>query len=116
MLVWLNWKLRFTHILLRQNRIASKFFSDFHLLYDFTTEYERHFQMQLLSLIEAHLKLLQRKFWEKYFTAEQNATLDANFWILHPFTYDSVTTENKDLIDLQSDFGMKALLETPQLY
>ena len=33
--------------------------------------------MQLLPLIEAHLKLLQENFG-KYFTAEQNATLDAN--------------------------------------
>ena len=28
--------------------------------------------------------------------------------MLHPFTY-SITTETKDLIDLQSDFGMKTL-------
>ena len=51
--------------------------------------------------------------FEKYFTAEQNATLDANFWILHPFTYDCrpITTETEDLIDLQSDFGMKALFK-----
>ena len=64
--------------------------------------------MQLLPLIEAHFKLLQINF-ETYFTAEQNATLDANSWILHPFTYDSITTKTEDLIDLQSDFGMKAL-------
>ena len=33
---------------------------------------------------------------------------------LHPFTYDSVTTETEDLLDLQSDFGTKALFkETP---
>ena len=69
--------------------------------------------MQLLPLIEAHLKLLQENF-EKYFTAKRNATLDANFWILPPFTYDSITTETKDLIDLQLDFGMKTLFkETP---
>ena len=50
----------------------------------------------------------------KYFTAEQNATLDANSLILHPFTYESISTETEDLIDLQSDFGMKALFkETP---
>ena len=42
------------------------------------TEHESNFQMQLLPLIEAHLKLLLENF-EKYFTAEQNATLDANF-------------------------------------
>ena len=48
--------------------------------------------MQLLPLIEAHLKLLQENF-EKYFTAEQNDTLDAKSWILHPFTYDRITTE-----------------------
>ena len=34
--------------------------------------------------------------------------------MLHPFSYDSITT--KDLIDLQSDFGMKALFnETPYI-
>ena len=34
--------------------------------------------------------------------------------MLHPCTYDSITTETEDLIDLQSDFGMKALSkETP---
>ena len=66
--------------------------------------------MQLLPLIEAHLKLLQGNF-EFYFTAEQNATLDANSWILHPFTYDRITTETEDLIDLQSDFGIKALFK-----
>ena len=52
--------------------------------------------------------------FEKYFIAEQNSTLDANSWMLHPFTYDSITTKIEDLIDLQSDFGMKALFkETP---
>ena len=56
------------------------------------TEHGSNFQMQLLPLIEAHLKLLQENF-EKYFTAEQNATLDAKSWILHSFTYDSITTE-----------------------
>ena len=44
------------------------------------TEHESNVQMQLLPLIEAHLKLLQENF-EKYFTAEQSATLDANSWI-----------------------------------
>ena len=77
------------------------------------TEHEINYQMQLLPLIEAHLKLLEENF-EKYFTAEQNATYEANSWILHPFTYDSITSETEDLIDLQSDFGMKALFkETP---
>ena len=34
--------------------------------------------------------------------------------MLHHCTYDSVTTETEDLVDLQSDFGMKALFkETP---
>ena len=66
--------------------------------------------MQLLPLIEAHLKSLQENF-EKYFTAEQNDTLDAKSWILHPFTYDRVTTETKDLFDLQSDFVIKALFK-----
>ena len=34
--------------------------------------------------------------------------------MLHLFTYDSSTTEMEDSIDLQSDFGMKALSkETP---
>ena len=69
--------------------------------------------MQLFPLIEAYRKLL-REIFEKYFTAEQNATLDANSLILHPFTYDNIATETEDLIDLQSDFGMKAILrETP---
>ena len=49
--------------------------------------------------------------FEKYFSAKENATLDAYSWILHPFTYDSIITETKDLIDLQSDFGMKALFK-----
>ena len=31
--------------------------------------------------------------------------------MLHPFTYDSITIKTKDLIDLQSGFGMNALLE-----
>ena len=53
--------------------------------------------MQLLPLIEAHLKLLEENF-EKYFTAEQNPTVDANSWILHSFTDDSITTETKHLI------------------
>ena len=69
------------------------------------TEHEGNFQMQVLPLIEAHLKLLQENF-EKYFTAEQNATLDANSRILLSFTYDSITTENKHFIDPQSNFGM----------
>ena len=96
-----------------QKRFASKNFSDFPLLHDFMTEHGSNIQMQLLPLIEAHLKLLQENF-EKYFTAEQNASFDVNSWILQPFTYDSITTETEDLIDLQSDFGMKALFkETP---
>ena len=34
--------------------------------------------------------------------------------MLHPFTYDSITTETEDLLDLKSDFMMKALFkETP---
>ena len=52
--------------------------------------------------------MLQENF-EKYFTAEQNATLDANSYTLHLFTYHSITTKTKDLIDPQSDFGKKAL-------
>ena len=97
-----------------QNRVASKFFSDFPLLHDFMIEHGSNFQMQLLPLVKGHLKLLQENF-EKYFTADWNATLDSNSWMLHPFTYDSVTTETEDLFDLQSDFGMKALIikETP---
>ena len=63
------------------------------------TEYGSNFLMQMLPLNEAHLKLLLKNF-DKYFTAEQNATLDANSWILHPFTYDNITTETEDLIDL----------------
>ena len=71
--------------------------------------------MQLLPLIEARF-IAARKFREVFHcrTAEQNATLDANSWILHSFTYDGITIETEDLIDLQSDFGMKALFkETP---
>ena len=49
--------------------------------------------------------------FEKYFSIEQNATLDAIFWILHPFSCDSITTEAKDLIALQSDFDMKAIFK-----
>ena len=41
------------------------------------TEHGSNFQTQLLPRIEAHLKLLQANF-EKYFTAEHNAILDAN--------------------------------------
>ena len=49
------------------------------------TKHESNFLMQMLPFIEAHLKLLLENF-EKYFTAEQNATLDANSWTLHPVT------------------------------
>ena len=65
-----------------QNRVVSKNFSNFPLLHEFMTEHGSSFQMQLLPLIEANLKLLRENF-EKCFTAEQNATLDANSWILH---------------------------------
>ena len=64
------------------------FFLDFSLLHNFMTEHGSNFQMQLLPLIKAHLKLLHDNF-EKYFTAKQNATHDANSWIIHPFIYDS---------------------------
>ena len=74
------------------------------------TEHRSNFQMQLLLLIEAHLKLLQENF-EKYFTAEQKVKLNANSWILRFFTYDSTTTKTKHLVDLQSNFGMKALFK-----
>ena len=37
--------------------------------------------------------------FKKYFTAEKNATLDASSGMLHPFTYDSITSEIEDLID-----------------
>ena len=53
------------------------FFSDFLLLHDFMTELGSCFEMQLLPLIDAHLKLLQENF-EKYFTAEQNTVLNAD--------------------------------------
>ena len=66
--------------------------------------------MLLLPLIAAHLKLLLENF-EKYFTTEQNATLDANSWISQLFNYASITTETEDLIYLQSDFSMKALFK-----
>ena len=39
------------------------------------TEHGSIFQMQLLPVVEAHIKLLQE--FEKYFAAEQNATLEA---------------------------------------
>ena len=71
-------------------------------------EHGSTFQQQLISLIDEHLNLLQENFG-KYFNSEQNTTLDANSWILQPFIYD--TAENKDLIDLQSYFGMKALFQ-----
>ena len=45
-----------------QKRVASKNFFDFSLLHDFMTEHEINFQMQLLPLIEAHLKLLEENF------------------------------------------------------
>ena len=60
-----------------QSQVASKNCLNFTLLHDFMTEHRINFQMQLLPLIEAHFKLLQESF-EKYFTAEQNATLNAN--------------------------------------
>ena len=50
------------------------------------TEHGCNFQMQLLPLIEAHLKVLKENF-EKYFPAEQDATLDANFRI---FVFDLI--------------------------
>ena len=74
------------------------------------TDHGSNFQMQMLPLIEAHLKLLQENF-EKYFNAEQNASLNPNSWILHSFTYDSITTEIEHLINLQANFGMKALFK-----
>ena len=65
--------------------------------------------MQLLPFIDTDLKVLQKNF-EKCFTAEQNATLYANSYILHPFTYSiTITTEAEDLINLQSDFSTKTL-------
>ena len=45
-----------------QKRVASKNFFDFSLLHDFMTEHEINFQMQLLPLIKAHLKLLEENF------------------------------------------------------
>ena len=91
-----------------QKRVASNNFSDFPLLHDFMKEHGSTFQQQLIPLIDEHLNLLQENF-DKYFNSEQNTTLDANSWILQPFIYD--TAENEDLIDLQSDFGMKALFQ-----
>ena len=73
------------------------------------TEHEINFQMQLLPLIEAHLKLLEENF-EKYFTAVQNATCEANSWILHFFTYNSITTETEDLIDIQSRLRHESII------
>ena len=71
------------------------------------------FRCSCFHLLKHTLNCCKEKFG-KYFTAEQNATLDANSWILHPFTYDSTSTETKNLIDRRSDFGMKALFqETP---
>ena len=57
--------------------------------------------------------MLQENF-EKFFDAEQNAALDDNSWILQPFTSDRPSTNPEDLIDLQTNFGIKALFkETP---
>ena len=76
-------------------------------------EHGSNFKEQLLPLIKTHLHLSQENF-EKYFNAEQNATFDANSWILQPFASDRSSTDPKDLIDLQTDFGVKALFkETP---
>ena len=65
--------------------------------------------MQRFHLLKRILKCCKKILRCTYFTAEQNATLYANSWIVHPFIYDSITTEIKDLFDRQSDFGMKAL-------
>ena len=91
-----------------QKRVASNNFSDFPLLHNFMKEHGSTFQQQLIPLIDEHLNLLQENF-DKYFNSEQNTTLDAKSWMLQPFIYD--TAENEDLIDLQSDFGMKALFQ-----
>ena len=69
-----------------------------------------NFQMQLLPLIEADIKLMRENF-EKYFASEQNATLDANSWMLYPFTYDNISYETEGLIDLQSDFAPQHYLK-----
>ena len=96
-----------------QNRVASDNFSDFPLLHDFMKEHGSNFQEQLHPLIEAHLNLLQ-EYFEKYFNVKQNVILDTDSCILQPFTSDRPSTDPEDLIDLQTVFGMKALLkETP---
>ena len=92
-----------------QKRVASNNFSDFLLLHDFMKEPGSTFQQQLIPLIYEHLNLLQENF-DKYFNSEQNTTLDANSWILQPFVYDTAE-KCEDLIDLQSDFGMKTLFQ-----
>ena len=93
-----------------QKQVASNNFSDFPLLHDFMKEHGSTFQQQLIPLIDEHLNLLQKNFDNKCDKhSEQNTTLDANSWILQPFIYD--TAENEDFIDLQSDFGMKALFQ-----
>ena len=74
-------------------------------------EHGSNFQMQLLPVIEAHIKFLQENFG-KNFAAKQNATLGANSWILCRFTYDNITTETEYLIDLQSNFGTILFKET----
>ena len=76
------------------------------------------FRCNYFHLLKHTFKIAEQILWWstplKYFTADQIVTLDANSWILHSFTYDGITTATKDLIDLQSDFGMKALFkETP---
>ena len=93
-----------------QNRVASNNSSDFALLRDSIKEHGSNFQEQLLPLIEAHFDLLQENL-EKYFNAEQNAIFDANCWVLQPFTSDMPSTDPEDLIDLQTDFDMKALFK-----
>ena len=75
------------------------------------TEHGCNFEMQLLPLIEAHLKLLKKVL--RSISLPNRMPHLMHFWILHPFTYDCrpITTETEDLIDLQSDFGMKALFK-----
>ena len=74
------------------------------------TEHGRNFQMQLPTLIEAHLTLLQENVWEVFHCWTKCRTW---CWFLDiaPFYYYSFTAETNDLIDLQSDFGLKAFFK-----
>ena len=53
---------------------------------------EAIFRCKCFHLLQ-HILNWYKKNFEKYFTAKQNATLDANSWTLHPFTYAEAPAE-----------------------